>query len=252
VVVPVLLIATLLQMAPIARQAYAAWDNPSGTAAFWRPAEEFLEAQRHNQFRVEVVSTADHWEAYYLAKLGIPLARGWFRQDDFPQNQVLYSAHLTGFAYDTWLRSLGVRYVLLPNVPLDASSIQEAALLRSGDSGLDLVKHVGNWTIYQLPSPTPIVSAPTGAAGHLDSLAGGQVEFSAGAPGAYVVRVRYSPYWTAVQPGVCVAPTSDGMMSVDVPESGTVDLQMQPGVESMAEALINSQDPCPASPTPAG
>jgi len=252
IAVPVLVVATLVQMVPIARQAYAAWRNPSDAAAFWQPAEQFLRRQHHNQYRVEVVSTADHWEAYYLAKRGIPLARGWFRQDDFPQNQVLYSPHLSGFAYRAWLRSLGVRYVLLPDTSLDASSIQEAALLRSGDSGLNLVDQIGHWTIYALPSPTPIISAPAGAIGRLDSLAGGRVEFTASAPGRYVVRVRYSPYWTGQQPGVCVAQTPDGMMNVDVPQAGTVDLQMQPGVESMAEALINSQDPCPATPAGAG
>jgi len=245
--VPVLLVASMLQIGPIARQAYAAWVNPSDAAAFWRPAVHFLQAQGDIQNRVEVVATADHWEAYYLAKRGIPLARGWFRQDDFPQNQVLYAAHLTGFAYRNWLRSLGVRYVLLPNAPLDPSAVQEAALLRSGDSGLDLVRHFGNWTVYALPDPTTIVSAPPGATGRLVSLAHGQVEFHASAPGSYIVRVRFSPYWTAPQPGVCVAQTADGMMNVNVPDAGTVDLQMQPGVESMAEALINSQDPCPVT-----
>ena len=41
-------------------------------------------------YRVEVVGTADHWEAVYLPQAGIPIVRGWFRQDDFPQNEVLY------------------------------------------------------------------------------------------------------------------------------------------------------------------
>jgi hypothetical protein len=244
--VPALLLATAVQVGPIARQAYAAWVNPSSAAAFWQPAVQFLKHQRDIQNRVEVVATADHWEAYYLAKRGIPLARGWFRQDDFPQNQVLYADHLTGVAYRSWLRSLGVRYVLLPNAPLDPSAVQEAHLLRSGGSGLDLVRHSGNWTIYALPDPTTIVSAPPGASGRLLSLAHGEVKFSAGAPGRYLVRVRFSPYWTARNPGVCVAQTADGMMSVDVPQAGTVDLQMNPGVESIAEALVDSQDPCPS------
>ena len=248
--IPVLLIATMLQMGPIARQAYAAWVNPSDSAAFWRPAVEFLKQQGDNQNRVEVVATADHWEAYYLAKRGIPLARGWFRQDDFPQNQVLYAAHLTGFAYRNWLRSLGVRYVVLPNAPLDPSAVQEAALLQSGDSGLDLVERTGNLTIFQLPDPTSIVSGPPGASGRLVSLANGQVRFHASAPGRYVVRVRFSPYWTAQESGVCIAESADGMMDIDVAQAGPVDLQMQPGVESMAEALIDSQDPCPISGGP--
>ena len=36
------------------------------------------------------VDTAGHWAAVHLPAAGIPLTRGWFRQDDFPQNEVLY------------------------------------------------------------------------------------------------------------------------------------------------------------------
>ena len=42
--------------------------------------------------------------------------------------------------YQAWLRSVGVRYVMLPHAPLDYSSITEARLLRSGRSGLRLVR----------------------------------------------------------------------------------------------------------------
>ena len=55
-------------------------------AAYWAPAGiSFLHA-RDRQHRVEVVASWGHWEADYLPRAGIPIARGWFRQDDFPQN----------------------------------------------------------------------------------------------------------------------------------------------------------------------
>ena len=63
-------------------------------------------------YRVEAVDTAGHWAALYLPRAGIPLARGWFRQDDFPQNELLYD-RLGPQSYLRWLRGLGVRYVLL-------------------------------------------------------------------------------------------------------------------------------------------
>ena len=47
------------------------------------------------QYRVEAVATSGHWDAYYLADKGVPLARGWYRQDDFPENAVLYDHNLT-------------------------------------------------------------------------------------------------------------------------------------------------------------
>ena len=62
---------------------------------------------------------------------GIPIARGWFRQDDFPRNDLLY-AKLDRTRYVAWLRSLGVRYVVLPDAPLDYSAKEEAALIASG------------------------------------------------------------------------------------------------------------------------
>ncbi len=88
----------------------------------------------HPSYRVEAVDTAGHWPAVYLPTAGIPLARGWFRQDDFPQNALLYG-ELGPRTYLAWLRGLGVRYVVLTNAPPDYSARAEAALFRSGRSG---------------------------------------------------------------------------------------------------------------------
>ena len=44
---------------------------------------------------------------------------------------------LTPRSYETWLRRTGVRYVFLPDDPLDYSARNEAALLRSGALGAD-------------------------------------------------------------------------------------------------------------------
>ena len=63
--------------------------------------------------------------------------RGWYRQNDFPQNELLYDRTLAARAYESWLRGLGVRYVVLSDAPPDYSSRGEAALIRSGRSGLD-------------------------------------------------------------------------------------------------------------------
>ena len=87
-------------------------------------------------YRVEAVDTVGHWPAAYLPAAGIPIARGWFRQDDFPRNDLLY-AKLDRARYVAWLRSLGVRYVVLPDAPLDYSAKEEAALIAGGRSGLD-------------------------------------------------------------------------------------------------------------------
>ena len=98
---------------------------------FWQPAVNYLSRHLTPSYRVESVDTAGHWAAVYLPRAGIPLTRGWYRQDDFPQNEVLYD-QLDGPTYLGWLRSLGVRYVVLTDAPTDYSSKQEALLIRSG------------------------------------------------------------------------------------------------------------------------
>ena len=65
-------------------------EQPAAQASYWQPAIEFLNENLTPSYRVEVVDTAGHWAAVHLPEAGIPLVRGWFRQDDFPQNQVLY------------------------------------------------------------------------------------------------------------------------------------------------------------------
>ena len=95
VVLPLLAAALALQVGPFVRDAYSSWGDPASEAAYWKPAERLLATHADPEHRVEVVATRGHWEAYYLAKHGIPLARGWYRQDDFPQNGPLYSDDLT-------------------------------------------------------------------------------------------------------------------------------------------------------------
>ena len=61
-------------------------------------------------------------------------------------------------AYRAWLRGLGVRYVVLTDAPPDYSSRAEAALIRSGRSGLVPVFRSLHVTVYELPDASPIVT----------------------------------------------------------------------------------------------
>ena len=76
---------------------------------------------------MEAVDTKEHWAAAYLPDAGIPIVRGWYRQSDFPQNELLYDKTLGPRAYEAWLRSQGVRYVLLPDAQPDYSALNEAS-----------------------------------------------------------------------------------------------------------------------------
>jgi hypothetical protein len=191
---------------------------------FWRPALSFLKAHSDRNYRVEVVATAGHWEAYYLARAGVPLARGWYRQSDFPENGLLYQQAISPAAYRSWLRALGVQYVMLPDVSLDYSSQAEAALIQSGRSGLVLAGTAPHWRFYRLANPVGIVSGGRVKPGsvHVTTAA---ISFVAPAAGRYRVRVRYSPYWQPSTP-MCVMPTASGMMQLRVSTPGAVRLSM--------------------------
>jgi len=244
VVLPLLAIALALQVGPFVRDAYSSWGDPASDASYWKPAERMLATHGDAEHRVEVVATRGHWEAYYLAKHGIPLARGWFRQDDFPQNGPLYSDDLTASKYRRWLRSLGVHYVLLSDASLDYSAIREAALLRSGRSGLVAVAHTAHWTMYALPHPTSLVSPPPGAKARLVTLAQGRVDLWTSGPGRYLVRVRSSPYWVASPSLTCVGTSRDGMTTVTTPTGGYIRLTIDPAIEQVAETVGGGGSGC--------
>jgi hypothetical protein len=221
----VLTIVFAAQVAPYIAVGYRSYQGSTAAeSVFWRPALSFLKAHSDRNYRVEVVATAGHWEAYYLARAGVPLARGWYRQSDFPENGLLYQQAISPPAYRSWLRALGVQYVMLPDVSLDYSSQAEAALIQSGRSGLVLAGTAPHWRFYRLANPVGIVSGGRVKPGsvHVTTAA---ISFVAPAAGRYRVRVRYSPYWQPSTP-MCVMPTASGMMQLRVSTPGAVRLSM--------------------------
>ena len=244
VVFPMLAVALALQVGPWVRDAYSAWNSPASKASYWQPAIEFLRDHPSPDHRVEAVATWGHWDAYYLARQRVPLARGWYRQADFPQNELLYDDELTPGRYTSWLRSLGVRYVLLPDTALDYSSKAEEQLLRSGRSGLVEVGRAAHWRFYELPDATPIVTGPLGVSAELIEMDNERVWLRTEGPGRFLVRVRYSPYWRATFGDACVALGRYGMTAVTVTDSGPVRLEIKPGVGEVAGTVSNRSRVC--------
>ncbi len=134
-------------------------EQPAAQASYWQPVIEYLNENLTPSYRVEVVDTAGHWAAVHLPEAGIPLVRGWFRQDDFPQNEVLYEK-LTRGTYLSWLRNLGVKYVVLSDTPTDYSAKHEADLVAGGHSGLRPVAGSDRLTVFAVPDARPIVTGP--------------------------------------------------------------------------------------------
>jgi hypothetical protein len=203
-------------------------------ASYWAPAVAFLDAHSSASYRVEVVDTADHWAAAYLPASGIPIARGWFRQDDFPQNEVLYDRRLARRAYLGWLRSVSVRYVLLTDAPTDYSARAEASLLRSGRSGLRVVRRLGPFTVYAVPRPRPIVTGSDAA--KVLRFRESELVVAIAEPGRYHVSIRWSPYWYAAR--ACIEQAPDGQMTVAVNARGKLDLRFAVSLQRGFEAFM--------------
>ena len=232
VAVPVVALACSWNVTPLMASYAKARADPSTSARYWQPAVGFLRRHLSPSYRVEAVDTVGHWEAVYLPEAGIPLVRGWFRQDDFPQNDLLYEKPGRR-AYGSWLRDLGVKYVVLTGAPVDYSARGEAALLTVGASGLVPVFRTATTTIYRVPSPRAIVAGP--GRPEIVALTDTTIRLWLTQPGRYRVAVRYSPYWKTR--GGCVAPRADGMTELVSRRSGVVSLRFDVTVHRALAAL---------------
>jgi hypothetical protein len=221
-------------------------DNDTQEASFWRPAIRFLHQHEQPGFRVEVVPTAEHWEAYWIPKAGFPLARGWYRQLDVVDNPALYANDLDAAAYRHWLRSAAVRYVLLArSAPLDwEGGPEEARVLRSASSGLRVVFRSPNWVIFELPRATPLLTGPADPV--VTSFGHTAIRGRVFAAGRYLLRAHYSPY-LRLQGSGCVAPGPDKMTILDLtrPERFALAVPGTPG-GLVRELFSGKQETCPS------
>ena len=232
-------LASSWNLSPLAWSLARSSSDPSGSAAFWQPAISFLHRSLPPGYRVEAVDTTGHWEAVYLTRAGIPIVRGWFRQDDFPQNELLYDGPGPR-SYLRWLHGLGVRYVVLTTAPTDYSSHQERRLLASGRSGLPVVLKTATTTVYAVPKPVPIVTGPRSP--RVVALTQTKVALMLKAPGRYRLAVRYSPYFAAT--GACLSKTTDGMTLIHARRAGRLRLSFAVTPKRALAALAGSSSNC--------
>jgi hypothetical protein len=209
-------IALWVVWGPVRETAAVAGDEATG-AAYYAPVERFLAAQAGGPARVEVPLTRSHWEAALLAP-SVSLARGWEKQLDSRYDHVLLTPGLTPQAYEHWLNAQAVSYVALPDTRLDPSSAQEGRLIRGGLPFLREVFRSRHWRIFAVRSPAPLASGP----GRLTALGHDTFALQASAAGSFLVRVRFTRYWTVTAGGGCVGRGGEGWTSVRASEPGTV------------------------------
>jgi hypothetical protein len=229
--------ALTYNVAPYAAPMLERTDLRPAHRAFWAPALDFLASRSGPQYRVEVVPTFDHWEAYWLPQAGVPLARGWYRQIDIARNELFYEQPLKPASYRSWLRRMGVRFVVLPHTRLGQKGEErEAALLRSGRSGLTTVFRDASVTIYEVPRPAPILTGP--GRPQITRLDHSRIEGTLTEPGTYAVKVRYTRYWRVRAGAVCVERLAGGMTRLRATRPGRFALAVPKRPASLVRLLV--------------
>jgi len=173
------------------RETKAVAGNESTRASYYAPVLDFLARNGGALKRVEVPLTRSRWEAALMAPT-ISLARGWEKQLEEKYDSVLLNPGLTAAGYDRWLHEEAVSYVALPDTPLDPSSRQEGRLIRGGLPYLRPVFKSRHWTVYAVRDPTSLLEGP----GRLTSLGHDSFALRAITSGRFLVRVRYTRFWT--------------------------------------------------------
>lgn len=125
--------------------------DPSVKASYYAPVLSELRQLTHDKPTiVEVPLTKAHWEAAYLAGHdGVELARGWERQLDTRYAAIFYRPTLSPAAYRAWLAENKVRYVALPDAPLDKAGSLEGSLIARGLPYLRELWHSEHWRLYR-------------------------------------------------------------------------------------------------------
>jgi hypothetical protein len=197
------------------RETRAVAGNESTSASYYAPVLSFLAAHGGALERVEVPLTRSHWEAALMAP-SVSLARGWEKQLDTRFDRVLLAPGLTAAGYSRWLHDEAVSYVALPDTPLDPSSAQEGRLIRHGLPYLQVVFTSKHWTVYAVRDPTPLLAGP----GRLTALGHDFFALRAAAPGRFLVRVRYTRFWTLTAGSGSIAQAPGGWTYVTANQPG--------------------------------
>lgn len=195
--------------------------DPSTKASFYLPVRRFLKEHVGGRpVRIEVPFTRSHWESALLAPY-VSLARGWERQLDKRYDEAIEADPLAPSVYHAWLAHDGVSYVALPDVPLDGSSIGEAALIRHGAPFLQHLYSGGGWQIYRVLRSRPLAEGP----GTLLKLGHEGFTLAASSAGSFLVRVHYTHYWSVVAGSATIAQGRGGWTEVRTKHRGRIEVQ---------------------------
>jgi hypothetical protein len=184
--------------------------DPSTTAEYFTPVASWLRDHGGDAARIEVPPTANHWESAYLAP-DLELARGWLRQLDTTRDGVFYrdDGRLTGRAYRAWLHDNAIRYVALPDAPLDYSSVAEQRLILSEPPYLEPRWSDEHWRVYEVRNPAPIVQPLGVGEARIRQIGHNGFALNVTRPGEFLIRVSFTPYWSIARGQGCLVRHGD-------------------------------------------
>lgn len=193
----------------------------SAHASFYQPMVAYVQQSGGPSGRIEIPFTAGHWETAYVAS-EIPIARGWERQTDMAKNPLFYDGSLDERSYRDWLSDNAVRWIAVPNVPIDHGGTAEIALLKSGEfPWLRTAWANDDWTVYEVIDSSPLVAAP----GRLIRRDRDSFTIMIDEPGDVLVRVSYTPYWQLSGVGGCIIESEDGLTVIRAAKPGVATIR---------------------------
>jgi hypothetical protein len=180
-------------------------DDPSTSAAYFQPLASWLDDHGGRGARIEVPPTANHWEAAYLAPT-FELARGWLRQLDTTRDDVFYddNGRLGDQAYRAWLHDNAIRYVAVPDAPLDYSALAERRLVLRDPPYLEPRWSDAHWRVYEVRDPAPLVQPLAGGAATVRQVGHDGFALDVAKPGEFLVRLSFTPYWSIARGQGCL------------------------------------------------
>ncbi len=202
------------------RETHKGATDPSADLAFYQPLLSFLEGRADAATRVEIPFTRMHWESVHVARR-YQLARGWEAQLDGKYNPLFRQGrNLTSERYGHWLNENGVRFVAVPDVPLDPAAENEARVIAQRPAFLKLVHTGRHWRIYEVRNARGLTGTNSGA--RIRRIGPTSFTLRASRAGDVLVRVRFTPYWQVTEGDACVEEARDGWTLVRPRRPGTI------------------------------
>lgn len=183
--------------------------------AFHQPLISKVKGLEGEPGRIEILWTRGHWEDAYVAP-EIPMARGWERQLDRRFNNAVSQPRVSEATFNRWLDSLAVRWVAVPNAPIDGSVKGEELLIERGTPRLKPIWTNADWKLYAVMDPQPLASGAATAT----RLRPREVLLDFRRPGTSLVRVRWSRWWRLQGVSGCLEASPSGMTLIHATESG--------------------------------